>query len=247
LPWGDFQTSAFCAANADLTPIVARPALGKRCSAASLGEKQYGFVQFKAITIRFSELMFDLRPSGYRRAFALIIPGRGPPGGPGLLRLRSSFRIHSGAYPYVARPAAGRGPPRRAREKLAGACSSTNKGRLQLQRRSKASWPWRRTGWAKADLLPVVGAGLRLLLGPRGRQPAPHGLLLMLVATTRLHTDDLQSAASILFAVATFSPLKLAGGMLKTVKPLARAWSSRGTTAGDRLGSLIDPWPAYSP
>jgi hypothetical protein len=71
---------------------------------------------------------------------------------------------------------------------------------------------------AGADLLPVAGAGLRLLLGKEGSSLRQR-LLLSLVQDDRLDTADLRSLARLLRR--TFSPRKLAGGMLARLNPLA--------------------------
>jgi hypothetical protein len=57
------------------------------------------------------------------------------------------------------------------------------------------------------DLIPVAGAGLRLLLGPEGASLRQR-LLLTLVRDDRLHTDDLQQLLGLLRR--TFSPRRLA-------------------------------------
>ena len=59
-----------------------------------------------------------------------------------------------------------------------------------------------------ADLIPVAGAGLKLMVGKEG-----HGLrqrlLLALVRDGRLHTDDIQALATLVRR--RFSPARLAG------------------------------------
>jgi hypothetical protein len=92
-------------------------------------------------------------------------------------------------------------------------------GRLQLQRlESLLAVVENDETSGGADLLPVAGAGLRLLLGQEGRS-LRHRLLLTLVRDDRLNTDDLRSLVSLLRR--TFSPRKIAGGMLQRLNPLA--------------------------
>jgi hypothetical protein len=65
-----------------------------------------------------------------------------------------------------------------------------------------------------------MGSGLRLLLGPDGGSLRQR-LLLTLVQGDHLHTDDLRALASLLRR--TFSPRRLAGGMLARLNPLSSA------------------------
>jgi len=71
------------------------------------------------------------------------------------------------------------------------------------------------------DLLPVAGAGLKLLLGPEGSSLRQR-LLLTLVENDHLHTDDLRALVALMGR--TFSPRKLAGGLLAKLNPLAAAF-----------------------
>jgi hypothetical protein len=64
----------------------------------------------------------------------------------------------------------------------------------------------------------VAGAGLKLLLGPEGSSLRQR-LLLTLVQDDRLNTADLRALVSLLRR--TFSPRKMAGGMLQRLNPLA--------------------------
>ena len=69
-----------------------------------------------------------------------------------------------------------------------------------------------------ADLLPMAGAGLKLLLGPDGNSLRQR-LLLTLVHDDRFTTADLQQLMQLMRR--TFSPRKIAGGMLARLNPLA--------------------------
>jgi len=90
-------------------------------------------------------------------------------------------------------------------------------GRLQLERLENLLAVVESDG-APTDLIPVAGAGLKLLLGPEGTSLRQR-LLLTLVRDDRLHTDDLRQLMALLRR--TFSPRRLAGGMLQRLNPLA--------------------------
>jgi len=208
---GDFQTLGFLRPDADLAPIV--PAL-ETVLGGQLGES-VGSFNFKAITDRFSELMFDY-PFRVPARFALII--RAVVSQEGLaLRLDPSFKIIRVAYPYVARRLLA-GDTAELREKLLEVLFD-RRGHLQLERLESLLGVVEQDD-ANPDLLPVAGAGLRLLLGPRGGSLRQR-LLLMLVRDNRLNTDDLRALMGLLRR--TFSPAKLAGGVLQRLNPLAPA------------------------
>ncbi|WP_261356236.1 AarF/ABC1/UbiB kinase family protein [Synechococcus sp. ATX 2A4] len=207
----DFQALGFLRPDADLTPIV--PAL-EAVLGGQLGEN-VGSFNFKAITDRFSELMFDY-PFRVPARFALII--RAVVSQEGLaLRLNPDFKIIRVAYPYVARRLLA-GDTSELREKLLEVLFDAS-GRLQLERLESLLAVVEQDD-ANPNLLPVAGAGLRLLLGPRGSSLRQR-LLLMLVRDNRLHTEDLQALLRLLRR--TFSPRKLAEGMLQRFNPLAAA------------------------
>ncbi len=208
---GDFQTLGFLRPDADLAPIV--PAL-ETVLGGQLGES-VGSFNFKAITDRFSELMFDY-PFRVPARFALII--RAVVSQEGLaLRLDPSFKIIRVAYPYVARRLLA-GDTAELREKLLEVLFD-RQGHLQLERLESLLGVVEQDD-ANPDLLPVAGAGLRLLLGPRGGSLRQR-LLLMLVRDNHLNTDDLRALMGLLRR--TFSPSKLAGGVLQRLNPLAPA------------------------
>ena len=210
---GDFVRLGFLNPKADLEPII--PALEEVLGGA-LGEN-VGAFNFKAITDRFSQLMYAY-PFRVPARFALII--RAVVSQEGLaLRLDPDFKIIRVAYPYVAKRLLA-GDTAEMREKLLEVLFD-GEGRLQLQRlESLLAVVENDETSGSADLLPVAGAGLRLLLGQEGRS-LRHRLLLTLVRDDRLNTDDLRSLVSLLRR--TFSPRKIAGGMLQRLNPLAAA------------------------
>ena len=205
----DFVTLGFLNPKANLEPII--PALEEVLGGA-LGEN-VGSFNFKAITDRFSELMYAY-PFRVPARFALII--RAVVSQEGLaLRLDPGFKIINVAYPYVARRLLA-GDTSDMREKLLEVLFDPD-GRLRLERlenllavvENDASSP---------NLLPVAGAGMKLLLGPEGASLRQR-LLLTLVRNDRLHTDDLRALLSLMRR--TFSPRKLVGGMLSRLAPQA--------------------------
>jgi predicted unusual protein kinase regulating ubiquinone biosynthesis (AarF/ABC1/UbiB family) len=209
----DFQELGFLSPNADLESIIPplREVLG-----GSLGDS-VGTFNFKAITDRFSELMFDY-PFRVPARFALII--RAVVSQEGLaLRLDPDFKIIAVAYPYVAKRLLA-GDTKEMREKLLEVLFDSE-GHLRLERLeslldvvgSDAPTPG-------AELIPVAGAGLRLLLSKDGAD-LRRRMLLTLVRDDRLSTEDLRSLTSLLGR--TFSPRRIAERMLQQLNPLAAA------------------------
>jgi predicted unusual protein kinase regulating ubiquinone biosynthesis (AarF/ABC1/UbiB family) len=205
----DFQRLGFLNPNADLRPIV--PALEEVLGGA-LGENVGNF-NFKAITDRFSELMFDY-PFRVPARFALII--RAVVSQEGLaMRLDPDFRIIRVAYPYVARRLLA-GDTVEMREKLLEVIFDRS-GRLRVERLESLLAVVEGEG-ESSDLLPVARDGLRLLFGAEGRSLRQR-LLLSLVSDDRLNTEDLQALLGLVRR--TFSPRRLAGGVLARLNPLA--------------------------
>ncbi|MCP9807020.1 AarF/ABC1/UbiB kinase family protein [Cyanobium sp. T1B-Tous] len=206
---GDFISLGFLNPKTDLEPIV--PALEEVLGGA-LGEN-VGSFNFKAITDRFSELMYAY-PFRVPARFALII--RAVVSQEGLaLRLDPSFKIINVAYPYVARRLLA-GDTSEMREKLLEVLFD-REGRLRIERLENLLAVVENDS-TSPNLLPVAGAGLKLLLGPGGTSLRQR-LLLTLVQGDRLHTDDLRALLSLMGR--TFSPRKLVGGMLSRLSPLA--------------------------
>ena len=209
----DFQDLGFLSPTADLTPIV--PAL-EEVLGGSLGDS-VGSFNFKAITDRFSELMFDY-PFRVPARFALII--RAVVSQEGLaLRLDPQFRIIAVAYPYVARRLLA-GDTHEMREKLLEVIFDAD-GRLRLDRLENLLAVVGQDAPAPGlELLPVAGAGLRLLLSRNGTDLRKR-LLLTLIRDDRLHTDDVRALFGLLGR--TFGPGRIAGGLLQQLNPLAAA------------------------
>ncbi len=209
----DFQRLGFLAPNADLDSII--PPL-KEVLGGSLGDS-VGTFNFKAITDRFSELMYDY-PFRVPARFALII--RAVVSQEGLaLRLDEDFKIIAVAYPYVAKRLLA-GDTREMREKLLEVLFDTD-GHLRLERlESLLEVIGSDSPTPGAELIPVAGAGLRLLLSKDGAD-LRRRLLLTLVRDDRLSTEDIRSLTSLLGR--TFNPRRIAGRMLQQLNPLAAA------------------------
>ena len=209
----DFQSLGFLSPTSDLAPII--PAL-EEVLGGSLGDSVRSF-NFKAITDRFSELMFDY-PFRVPARFALII--RAVVSQEGLaLRLDPNFRIIAVAYPYVARRLLA-GDTSEMREKLLEVIFDES-GRLRLDRlESLLDVVGQDAPAPGKELIPVAGAGLRLLLSRDGADLRKR-LLMTLIRDDRLHTDDVRALVGLLGR--TFGPGRLAGGLLQRLNPLAAA------------------------
>jgi predicted unusual protein kinase regulating ubiquinone biosynthesis (AarF/ABC1/UbiB family) len=206
----DFVTLGFLNPSTDLAPII--PAL-EEVLGGTLGENVGNF-NFKAITDRFSELMYDY-PFRVPSRFALII--RAVVAQEGLaMRLNPQFRIIRVAYPYVARRLLA-GDTAEMREKLMEVIFD-RQGRLRVERLENLLTVVESDAGSAAELLPVARDGLRLLLGRQGGSLRQR-LLLSLVADDRLNTDDLQALLQMLGS--RFSPRRLAGDLLSRLNPLA--------------------------
>ena len=209
----DFLRLGFLSPTANLSPII--PAL-EEVLGGSLGES-VGSFNFKAITDRFSELMFDY-PFRVPARFALII--RAVVSQEGLaLRLDPDFKIISVAYPYVARRLLA-GDTREMREKLLDVIFDES-GRLRLERlESLLEVVGQGAPSPGAELLPVAGAGLRLLFSRDGADLRKR-LLLTLIRDDRLHTEDVRALAGLIGR--TFGPGRIAGDFLQRLNPLVAA------------------------
>ena len=208
----DFQELGFLAPNADLTPII--PAL-EDALGGSLGDS-VGSFNFKAITDRFSELMYDY-PFRVPARFALII--RAVVSQEGLaLRLDPDFRIIAVAYPYVAKRLLA-GDTREMREKLMEVIFD-EQGNLRVERlESLLDVVGNYSGaQSSGELLPVAGAGLRLLLSRDGGDLRQR-LLLTLIKDDRLNLSDLKELTALMRK--TFGPRQIAEGVMQRLNPLA--------------------------
>lgn len=176
----DFVKLGFLTPGTDIQPIV--PAL-EAVLGESIGESVRDF-NFKTITDRFSELMYDY-PFRLPAKFALIIRSLITQEGLALT-LNPNFKIVEIAYPYVAkRLLTGESPALRRRllEVL------FKDGRFQWERLENLIAIARTDD--RFDLLPTAQLGLQYLLSDEGmflrRQ-----LLIALTEDDRLHTEEVQ-------------------------------------------------------
>lgn len=176
----DFVKLGFLTPDVDIYPIV--PAL-ESVLGDVMGESVRDF-NFKTITDRFSELMYDY-PFRIPAKFALIIRSLVTQEGLALT-LNPNFKIVEVAYPYVAkRLLTGESPQLRRRliEVL------FKDGKFQWQRLENL------IAIARADdnfdLLPTAQLGLQYLLSDEGKF-LRRQLILALVEDDRLHTEEVQ-------------------------------------------------------
>lgn len=177
----DFVKLGFLSPDTDIRPII--PAL-ETVFADIIGQK-VGDFNFKTITDKFSELMYDY-PFRVPAKFALIIRSLVTEEGLAL-SLNPDFKIVEVAYPYVAkRLLNGESPALRRRliEVL------FKGGKFQWHRLENMISIARSD--RKFDILPTAQLGLQFLLSEEGaflrRQ-----LLLALIEDDRLHTDEVRS------------------------------------------------------
>lgn len=175
-----FVKLGFLTADTDIRPII--PAL-ETVLGEAMGESVGNF-NFKTITDKFSELMYDY-PFRVPAKFALIIRSLVTQEGLAL-SLNSNFKIVQVSYPYVARRLLMGESPEMRRHLIEVLFKD---GKFQWQRlenmiaiaRSDQSF----------DLLPTAQLGLQFLLSEEG-QLLRRQLLLALTEDDRLHTEEVQ-------------------------------------------------------
>ncbi|MBE9080441.1 AarF/ABC1/UbiB kinase family protein [Romeria aff. gracilis LEGE 07310] len=176
----DFVKLGFLTPDIDLMPIV--PAL-EAVFQDAIGSS-VGSFNFKSITDKFSELMYEY-PFRVPAKFALIIRSLVTQEGLAL-SLNPDFKIVEIAYPYVARrllTAETTSLRRRLIEVL------FKDGRFQWQRLENLLMIARSD--EKFDLVPTAGLGLQFLLSAEG-QYIRRLILLALTEDNRLHTEEVQ-------------------------------------------------------
>lgn len=176
----DFVKLGFLTPDTDIRPIV--PAL-EAVLGDVMGESVRDF-NFKTITDRFSELMYEY-PFRLPAKFALIIRSLVTQEGLALT-LNPNFKIVEVAYPYIARRLlTGESPQLRRRliEVL------FKDGRFQWQRLENLISIARTD--TSFDLLPTAQLGLQYLLSDEGKY-LRRQLLIALTEDDRLHTEEVQ-------------------------------------------------------
>ncbi len=206
----DFQKLGFLSKSNDPTPIA--PVL-EEVLGGTLGEEVITF-NFKAITDKFSELMFDY-PFRVPARFALII--RAVVSQEGLaLKLDPQFKIIGVAYPYVARRLVA-GETKEMLETLLEIIFD-QEGGIRIDRiESLLDVLANDNSDEDSSLIPVAGAGLKLLLSKNGAK-LRKSLLMTLVKNDRLSARDLKDLIKLLKR--KFNPKEMAGSVLQKLNPL---------------------------
>ena len=201
----DFQELGFLNNDQDLKPLI--PVL-KEVLGSAIGKDVASF-NFKEITNKFSELMFDY-PFRVPARFALII--RAVISQEGLaLRLDPNFKIIDLAYPYVAKRLL---------------TSDTNEmlnilldvifdenGNIRVERVENLFDVLIQDSTTPAkELLPVAGAGLKLLTSSRGSLIRKN-LLLSIIKNERIDTRDMKQLIKLVRK--TFNPLRMVSDLTK--------------------------------
>lgn len=207
----DFQQLGFLSSTQNLDPII--PVL-EEVLGGTLGEEVIDF-NFKAITDKFSELMFDY-PFRVPARFALII--RAVVSQEGLaMKLNPSFKIISVAYPYIASRLLA-GETKEMLEILLDVIFD-KKGGLRIDRlESLLKVITKGSSAGEAELVPVAGAGIKLLLSPNGYRLRKN-LLMTLIKDEKINTNDLKNLMRLIRR--TFKTKKIARQLIKELNPLA--------------------------
>ncbi len=205
----DFQKLGFLNKEQNLEPLV--PVL-KEVLGSALGKNVASF-NFKEITNKFSELMFDY-PFRVPARFALII--RAVISQEGLaLRLDPNFKIIDLAYPYVAKRLL---------------TSDTNEmlnilldvifdkdGQIRVERIENLFEVLVQDSTTPSnELIPVAGAGLKLLISERGSLIRKN-LLMSIIKDEKIDIKDMKQLVKLLRK--TFNPAKIASDLIKQNKP----------------------------
>ncbi len=203
----DFQKLGFLSEDQDLELLV-NPL--KEVLGDSLG-KEVGNFNFKAITDKFSKLMYSY-PFRVPSRFALII--RAVVSQEGLaLRLDPEFKIVRIAYPYIAK-------------KLLTDNSDEivdillevifdKDGRIQIEKlESLLNILFKDSVDINADLIPVANASLKLFVSEKGSEVRKN-LLLSLIKNDKIELKDAEKLFTLL--TETFSPVKIAKSAVKKI------------------------------
>ncbi len=191
----DFVNLGFLSPKTDIRPII--PAL-EEVLGSILGSSVSDF-NFKTITDRFSELMYEY-PFRVPAKFALIIRSLVTQEGIALC-LNSDFRIVDVSYPYIARRLL-RGESPQLRRRLLEVLFKD--GKLQWQRLENLITIARTD--AHFDMVPTATMGLQYLMSEEGKF-LRRQIVLALTEDDRLHTEEVQRLWNLVKA--DFPPLSL--------------------------------------
>jgi predicted unusual protein kinase regulating ubiquinone biosynthesis (AarF/ABC1/UbiB family) len=213
----DFVKLGFLTPNVDVRPIVpALEAVFADAMGASVGD-----FNFKSITDKFSEVMYDY-PFRVPAKFALIIRSLVTQEGLAL-SIVPDFKIVEIAYPYVARrllSAETASLRRRLIELL------FKDGRFQWQRLENLLMIARSD--QSFDIIPTAGMGLQFLVSSEGRELRQQ-ILLALTEDNRLHTEEVQRL------------WMLIKDDLQPNRLLTAAWDAIADFSKERAVSLVPP------
>ena len=203
----DFQKLGFLSEDQDLELLV-NPL--KEVLGDSLG-KEVGNFNFKEITDKFSQLMYDY-PFRVPSRFALII--RAVVSQEGLaLRLDPEFKIVKIAYPYIAKKLLTDNSDEIV-DILLEVIFDKN-GRIQIDKlESLFNILFKDSVDINADLIPVANASLKLFAGEKGSEVRKN-LLLSLIKNDKIELKDAEKLFTLLKE--TFSPMKLAKNAVKKI------------------------------
>ena len=203
----DFQKLGFLSEDQDLELLV-NPL--KEVLGDSLG-KEVGNFNFKEITDKFSQLMYDY-PFRVPSRFALII--RAVVSQEGLaLRLDPEFKIVKIAYPYIAKKLLTDNSDEIV-DILLEVIFDKN-GRIQIDKlESLFNILFKDSVDINADLIPVANASLKLFAGEKGSEVRKN-LLLSLIKNDKIELKDAEKLFTLLKE--TFSPIKLAKNAVKKI------------------------------
>ncbi len=203
----DFQKLGFLSQDQNLELLV-NPL--KEVLGDSLG-KEVGNFNFKEITDKFSQLMYDY-PFRVPSRFALII--RAVVSQEGLaLRLDPEFKIVKIAYPYIAKKLLTDNSDEIV-DILLEVIFDKN-GRIQIDKlESLFNILFKDSVDINADLIPVANASLKLFAGEKGSEVRKN-LLLSLIKNDKIELKDAEKLFTLLKE--TFSPMKLAKNAVKKI------------------------------
>ncbi|WP_320664712.1 ABC1 kinase family protein [Prochlorococcus sp. MIT 1223] len=206
----NFQQLGFLNSSQDLEPIV--PVL-KEVLGGAMDKDVFSF-NFKEITNKFSELMFDY-PFRVPARFALII--RAVISQEGLaLKLDSNFQIVSLAYPYVAKRLLTSDETEMLEILLQ--VIFNKDGSLRVSRLENLfDVLIKDSDSSNEELLPVASASLKLILGSRGSQIRKN-LLLSLIKDEKINISEIKELIKLVKK--TFNPKAITSSVIKRINPL---------------------------
>ena len=205
----NFRDLGFLNSSQNLDPIV--PVLEEVLGGAM--EKDVFSFNFKEITNKFSELMFDY-PFRVPARFALII--RAVISQEGLaLKLDSKFQIVSLAYPYVAKRLL-TSDETEMLEILLQVIFDEN-GNLRVNRLENLFGVLIEDSDVPGDeLIPVATASLKLLIGPKGSE-IRKSLLMSLIKDEKINVSDIRDLLKLIRK--TFNPKKIGNSLIRKITP----------------------------